>query len=185
METGMTELIPVAEEVEVGRSRWRRCSRMLLNLTLLNLNVATGCTNQMETSYLIKIGELVLNPPRAPEELREMVGVSLERTAPESHGELFEGNGMSSEGLQFDHVEFRSNGTSSLVILRIPTHHSPSRDVILSRFPMLKTTSWPTGRSENEETAYSQEESWGRLSFGFPEHSPTKLRTIVFDFNPN
>lgn len=53
-----------------------------------------------------------------------------------------------------------------------------SRREIESRFGPLAITGTPRGRSLDEETALSREESLGRLSFGFAERKPDCLRSL-------
>lgn len=54
------------------------------------------------------------------------------------------------------------------------------REELLSRYSGLTISHVPSGRSQNEQTYYARQESWGTLSFGFPEHSPDCLETVVF-----
>jgi hypothetical protein len=54
------------------------------------------------------------------------------------------------------------------------------REALLLHYEGLAISDVPRGRSPNEQTYYARQEPWGTLSFGFAEHSPDCLRTIVF-----
>jgi hypothetical protein len=56
-----------------------------------------------------------------------------------------------------------------------------SRDEIFAKYGKLNLTSAPTGRSLDEQHAYSLEDSWGKMSFGFAERKPDCLSSIVLE----
>jgi hypothetical protein len=56
-----------------------------------------------------------------------------------------------------------------------------SRKEVLERSKGLAISATPRGRSLDEQTYWSKQESWGKLSFGFAERNPDCLRSVVFD----
>jgi hypothetical protein len=54
------------------------------------------------------------------------------------------------------------------------------RAEVLARYADLKITQSPRGGSLDEETKWSRQEPWGRLSFGFAERDFNCLRSVVF-----
>ena len=59
-------------------------------------------------------------------------------------------------------------------------------DEVLQRYLVLTISEIPSPHSRYGETYYSRDESWGTLSFGFPENSPGCLKAVVFSLRlPN
>lgn len=56
----------------------------------------------------------------------------------------------------------------------------PARAEVAARFQPWILSDTPRGRSPDEETSWSREEPWGKLSFGFPDAHPDCLRTVSF-----
>ncbi|MCL2776435.1 MAG: hypothetical protein FWD73_00415 [Polyangiaceae bacterium] len=56
-----------------------------------------------------------------------------------------------------------------------------TREQLEARYKHLKITGTPRGHSLNEETSYSQDMPWGRLSFGFKERKPACLASVVIN----
>lgn len=52
-------------------------------------------------------------------------------------------------------------------------------DEVRARYPALAITEVPRGDSPNDQTVWSTEPGWGRLSFGFAERQPGCLTTII------
>jgi hypothetical protein len=54
------------------------------------------------------------------------------------------------------------------------------RTAVLARYQGMKVTQTPRGRSPDEVTAWSRQELWGELSFGFAERNRDCLRRVLF-----
>ncbi|MCL2779766.1 MAG: hypothetical protein FWD73_17375 [Polyangiaceae bacterium] len=52
---------------------------------------------------------------------------------------------------------------------------------LMVKYDYLRITDTPSGHSLNGTTAYSQDMSWGKLSFGFEEKNPDCLADVAFD----
>lgn len=55
------------------------------------------------------------------------------------------------------------------------------RAEVMGRYDGLQLAGVPRGRSLDEETSWSRQESWGKLSFGFSERARDCLRSVVFE----
>jgi hypothetical protein len=88
------------------------------------------------------------------------------------------------DGIDIDLVRYRepigteNSGPSPL--LYVVFSNCMDRGKILSQYAPLSISQAPRGHSVDEETVYSQDRSWGTLSFGFAESAPNCLRTVTF-----
>lgn len=85
--------------------------------------------------------------------------------------------------VEIESIELRvgkDKANSRLMVLKLAGNCIRKADV-LGRNDDLAMTDHPRGRSLDEETSYSVEKPWGKLSFGFAERSPDCLRSVVFD----
>ena len=70
-----------------------------------------------------------------------------------------------------------------LLIVRIASG-CPNRHDVEKRYAPWTLSDAPRGRSVDEQTSWSRDEVWGRLSFSFAEGAPDCLRTMTFDAKP-
>ncbi|MDR3323275.1 MAG: hypothetical protein LBS89_03630 [Zoogloeaceae bacterium] len=88
------------------------------------------------------------------------------------------------EGLIVEEVElrvFEKTGEPTRLILDFGDDASCfTLDRVKQTYPVLVITDMPRGRSLEEETNFSTQQSWGRISFGFKERRPDCLSSITF-----
>jgi hypothetical protein len=126
-------------------------------------------------------------PTRMPldrEKLQSALGVVLNLTDSNDYTDFFEGGPVHLlEDVDVEKLELRVNKQNPLQRLLILSlsGRCVERPALLSRYKDLQLTGHPRGRSPDEETSWSKQHAWGKLSFGFPERNPNCLRTVVFN----
>ncbi|MFP5394105.1 MAG: hypothetical protein ACLGI6_21620 [Gammaproteobacteria bacterium] len=74
----------------------------------------------------------------------------------------------------------RDNIHPGFLVLRVGDGCVPVADV-RQRYPDIRITDVPRGRSLDEVTSYSVHQPWGKLSFSFKVRSPDCLAGVSFD----
>jgi hypothetical protein len=122
--------------------------------------------------------------PLTPESAEKLLGTNLEEHGSSSAFAFYVGGPLQ-----------LNDGTVIGVDLRMP-REDPTRPAFLSfsiggrcveraqigeAYGPSRLTGVPTGRSENEETAYSVKRTWGQITFGYSEKRPDCLSSVTFD----
>lgn len=80
----------------------------------------------------------------------------------------------------FKDADLRVNLTDDSFILILKIRAACLRKtVVFSRFPQMTITNYPHGHSVNEETSWAARRDWGNLTFGFAEHTPDCVSSIL------
>lgn len=77
-----------------------------------------------------------------------------------------------------------SGGTPGALLAIDVTSGCVHAEDVAAHYKPWTLTDIPRGRSLDEQTSWSREERWGRLSFGFAERRPECLASIVFEAKP-
>lgn len=100
-----------------------------------------------------------------------------------AYNDMYEGGPVHLKGeVEIESIDLRvskDKANSRMMVLKLAGNCVRKADV-LGRNHDLAITDHPRGRSLDEETSYSVEKPWGKLSFGFAERSPDCLRSVVF-----
>lgn len=89
------------------------------------------------------------------------------------------------EGIAIEHIDLRTtNGGDhpGFLIVKL-SDMCISLGKLRVSHPDIVVTGAPSGRSLEEATVYSTDQSWGKLSFAFTETRPDCLASIIFEPN--
>jgi hypothetical protein len=126
--------------------------------------------------------------PAAPFTLSSIADIFNTRLSEKNRNQYFAffeaDNSVSDGGLKIEKVDFRvridGDPHPGFLVVRIGDACVKKSDV-LNFYDKLTISEIPRGRSLNEETHYSLNDEWGKVSFGFAEKNPDCLSSIVFD----
>ena len=83
----------------------------------------------------------------------------------------------------FSGADLRVNARTSEAILVLDVVDTcPGKHDVLRRYPGAVISNHPRGHALDEETSYTVERQWGRLTFGFKERSPDCLSSVTMVF---
>lgn len=129
------------------------------------------------------VDDLPTKVPLERDTLQTHLGVVLREKGSNAYTDMYEGGPVHLKGeVEIESIDLRvskDKANSRLMVLKLAGNCVRKTDV-LGRHHDLAITDHPRGRSLDEETSYSVEKPWGKLSFGFAERSPDCLRSVVF-----
>ena len=122
--------------------------------------------------------------PFATDKIESALNVVLTRNSENAYFTFYAATDLAlSQGVVIENIDLRIKKEQphpGFLVLTLSGTCVPKSEV-LGRYEGLELTGVPRGRSPDEEASYSRVERWGRLSFGFAEHTPGCLRTVVFN----
>ena len=125
------------------------------------------------------VDQLPTKMPLERDKLQTLLGVVLRENGSNAYTDMYEGGPVHLTGeVEIESIDLRVSKhkvNSRLLVLKLAGNCVHKADV-LGRDHALVITDHPRGRSLDEETNYSVEKPWGKLSFGFAERSPDCLR---------
>lgn len=143
-----------------------------------------GKTNMKTVDLWTLVDDLPTKMPLERDTLQTLLGVVLREKGSNAYTDMYEGGPVHLKGeVEIESIDLRvskDKANSRLMVLKLAGNCVRKADV-LGRHHHLAITDPPRGRSLDEETSYSVERPWGKLSFGFAERSPDCLRSVVFD----
>jgi hypothetical protein len=168
----------------------RRCKAVLMSIFLTSSpNSAESLEMICDTSELHALIRSLESSTKIDREIiSRITGDDLTISSGDTRPRAYVAKNVYIAGIRTDNIEYRTpvyknsvDGTS-LIIITFPDK-CIKKSEIMEFYSPLEITNVPHGRSLEEETSFSRAESWGRISFGFPEFSPDFLRTIVILIN--
>ena len=141
--------------------------------------------NPMQTLDLWTIIDyLPTRLPFATDKIESALNVVLTRDSQNAYFTFYAATELAlSHGVVIEKIDLRIKKEQphpGFLVLTLSGTCVPKSEV-LGRYQGLELTGVPRGRSPDEEASYSRREPWGKLSFGFAEHTPGCLRTVVFN----
>lgn len=122
--------------------------------------------------------------PFSAEKLANALGIMLVKASENEYFTFYKGGGVAlADGVFIESLDLRIRKEQphpGFLVLNL-SGTCVQKSAVNSRYTQLVMTDFPRGRSLDEEASYSQETSWGKLSFGFAERAPDCLHSIVFD----
>lgn len=121
--------------------------------------------------------------PLSPRSVEQILGVDLAETSRTPGLVCWTAKGPDlADEVRLDAVELRagaSNPESGFLLVAV-SGRCVSVEEVRGRYPEVRITGHPRGRSLEEKTVYSTDFDWGRLSFGFKESNRRCLASLTF-----
>jgi len=155
----------------------------------------TACTTELQmrasmktpnTSLWQLIDMLGKHPSLLPDKIRQALPVEFSERRRSGYSSFYDGGRLSLIGqvdieaifLRVRH-EDEMRGMVSLYL--DPDGTCVTLDDVHGHFPDVVITGHPRGHSLDEQTYWSIQQLWGKLSFGFKERNPDCLASVVLD----
>lgn len=133
------------------------------------------------------LDDLPSRMPLDPEPVQNAFGVALRHVSANEFVDFFEGGPVPlADGVDVQNLDLRVHKDEPLQRLLVLTIGSRcvERSAVLARYDSLQITDHPRSTFPDQQTYWSKQQPWGKLSFGFAQGNPDCLRTVVLDTWP-
>lgn len=160
----------------------QRCGAILLLAMPLVLAVSAAETASHESDAVFrKLAQFERQGSLTKEKIEVVLGAQFSESPPGGTIHYYHlSTAQLGAAAVFKDADLRVNlaDDSFILILKLPAT-CLNKTAVFARFPGMTITNYPHGHSFNEETSWSARRNWVNLTFGFAEHTPDCLSSIV------